>query len=201
MKKNKILTIRRIAVTIFLIIFAAIAYINFRGSYLEYQELGENYLHTFLTKQKFQYIVMGVNFIFIFLVMYFTGRSIKKGLKVFFEQEKKEMPRLPNKSIAIVVALIESLFVGAKFTPNIILCISNTSFEENALIFNLDVSFFMFIEPLIKMTAVYFIGIFVAIIVSIYILLERSNILKFLRKVAKAVFEEKTYQNLKIYLN
>ena len=165
MKKNKILTIRRIAVTIFLIIFAAIAYINFRGSYLEYQELGENYLHTFLTKQKFQYIVMGVNFIFIFLVMYFTGRSIKKGLKVFFEQEKKEMPRLPNKSIAIVVALIESLFVGAKFTPNIILCISNTSFEENALIFNLDVSFFMFIEPLIKMTAVYFIGIFVAIIV------------------------------------
>ena len=99
MKKNKIFTIRRIVVTIFLIIFSLITYINFRGSYLEYKELGENYLHTFLTKQKIQYIVMGVNFIFIFLVMYFTGRSIKKGLKVFFEQEKKEMPRLPNKSI------------------------------------------------------------------------------------------------------
>ncbi len=165
MKKNKIFTIRRIVVTIFLIIFSLITYINFRGSYLEYKELGENYLHTFLTKQKIQYIVMGVNFIFIFLVMYFTGRSIKKGLKVFFEQEKKEMPRLPNKSIAIVTALIESLFVGAKFTPNIILCISNTSFGENALIFNLDVSFFMFIEPLIKMVATYFIFIFIAIIV------------------------------------
>ena len=165
MKKNKIFTIRRIAVTIFLIIFSLIAYINFRGSYLEYQELGENFLHTFLTKQKFQYIVMGINFIFIFLIMYFTGRAIKKGLKVFFEQEKKEMPRLPNKSIAIVVALIESLFVGAKFTPNIILCLSNTGFGENALIFNLDVSFFMFIEPLIKMIATYFLFIFIAIIV------------------------------------
>ena len=149
MEKKKIFTIRRILVSLFLVVFAIIAYINFRGSYLEYKELGESYLHTFLTKQKYQCSVMGINFILIYFIMYFAGRSIKKGLKVFFEQEKKEMPKLPNKSISLIVALIESLFVGAIFTPNIILCISNTSFGENDLIFNLDVSFFMFIEPLL----------------------------------------------------
>lgn len=165
MKKKKILTLRRIVVIVFLIAFALTAYINFRGSYLEYKELGENYLKTFLTKEKYQYSVMGINFVLVYLIMYFSGRKIKKGLKIFFEQEKKEMPKLPNKSIALVVAIIESLFIQKIFTPNIILCISNTSFGETDPIFNLDISFFMFIEPLIKMIAIYFIFICIAIIV------------------------------------
>lgn len=97
--------------------------------------------------------------------MYLTGRKIKKGLKIFFEQENKPIPRLPNKSIAIVTAIIESLIVVQKFTPNIILCISNTSFREVDAVFGLDVSFFMFIEPLLKMAALYFIEICVGVII------------------------------------
>lgn len=165
MKKNSFFTVRRIMVILFLIIFFLFAYISFRGSYLEYKELGENYLQTFLTKQKYQYIVMLVNFVLVFFVMYFSGRKIKKGLKVFFDEEKKEFPKLPNKSIALVVSVIESIFIGIKFTPNIILLVSNTSFGEMDPIFNLDVSFYMFIEPMLKMIATYFIFIFIAIIV------------------------------------
>ena len=71
------------------------------------------------------------------------------------------MPKLPNKSIALVVSSIESIFVSWIFTPNIILCISNTSFGETDPIFNLDISFFMFIQPLIKMSTVYLICIFI----------------------------------------
>ena len=165
MEKKKVLTLRRILVTAFLIICVIVAYINFRGSYLEYKELGENYLKTFLTKEKYQYSVLIINFILVYIIMYFTGRSIKKGLKVFFEQENKKIPRLPNKSIAIVVSIIESLIVQQKFTPNIILCISNTSFREVDPIFNLDVSFFMFIEPLLKMTILYFMVILIGVII------------------------------------
>ncbi len=164
MEKKKLFTLRRILVILFLIVFGIIIYINFRGSYLEYKELGENFVHTFLTKQTYQYIVMGVNFVLIYLVMYLTGRKIKKGLKVFFDQEKKQMPKLPNKSIAIVFSLIESFFISKMFTPNIILCISNTSFEQTDPIFKLDISFFMYIEPLLKMILMYFICIFVAVI-------------------------------------
>lgn len=165
MEKRKVLTLRRILVTIFLVACAIIAYINFRGSYLEYKELGGNYLQTFLTKEKYHYSVLIINFILIYIIMYFTGRKIKKGLKVFFEQENKPIPKLPNKSIALVTSIIESLIVQQKFTPNIILCISNTSFREADPIFNLDVSFFMFIEPLLKMAALYFIAICLGIII------------------------------------
>ncbi len=169
MEKKKILTLRRILVTVFLIVCAVIAYINFRGSYLEYKELGENYLQTFLTKEKYYYRVLIINFILVYIIMYFSGRKIKKGLKVFFEQEDKQVPRLPNKSIAIVTAIIESLIVGQKFTPNIILWISNTSFREVDAVFGLDVSFFMFIEPLLKMAVLYFIAICIGIIIYTFI--------------------------------
>ena len=169
MEKKKILTLRRILVTVFLIVCAVIAYINFRGSYLEYKELGENYLQTFLTKEKYYYRVLIINFILVYIIMYFSGRKIKKGLKVFFEQENKQVPRLPNKSIAIVTAIIESLIVGQKFTPNIILWISNTSFREVDAVFGLDVSFFMFIEPLLKMAVLYFIAICIGIIIYTFI--------------------------------
>lgn len=169
MEKKKILTLRRILVTVFLIVCAVIAYINFRGSYLEYKELGENYLQTFLTKEKYYYRVLIINFILVYIIMYFSGRKIKKGLKVFFEQEEKQVPRLPNKSIAIVTAIIESLIVGQKFTPNIILWISNTSFREVDAVFGLDVSFFMFIEPLLKMAVLYFIVICIGIIIYTFI--------------------------------
>ena len=169
MEKKKILTLRRILVTVFLIVCAVIAYINFRGSYLEYKELGENYLQTFLTKEKYYYRVLIINFILVYIIMYFSGRKIKKGLKVFFEQENKQVPRLPNKSIAIVTAIIESLIVGQKFTPNIILWISNTSFREVDAVFGLDVSFFMFIEPLLKMAVLYFIVICIGIIIYTFI--------------------------------
>ena len=163
MEKKKFLTIRRIAVIIFLIVFSLIAYINFRGSYLEYKELGENFLQTFCTKEKYQLSVMLINFIFIFIIMYFAGREIKNGLKVFFDQEKKEIPKLPNKSIALVISAIESLFIGKMFTPSIIILISNTSFGQTDPVFNLDVSFYMFIEPLIKLMMVYLIFILVGI--------------------------------------
>ena len=164
MEKKKIFTLRRIMVMIFIIVFAIITYINFRGSYLQYSELGENYLNTFLKKEKYQYIVTGINFVSIFIIIYFAGRRIKKGLRVFFEQEKKDFPRLPNKSIALVFSAIESIIVGGIFTPNIILCISNTSFNKVDPIFNLDISFFMFIEPLLKMIIKYFIFICISII-------------------------------------
>ena len=169
MKKNKILSIRRIMVIVFLIFFGLVAYINYRGNYLEFKELGENYLNTFLIRQNFQYMVLAVNFVLIFIIMYFSGRKIKKGLKTFFEQEKKDIPRLPNKSIALIVSIIESIFIKNIFTPNIILLFSNTSFGENDPIFNLDISFFMYIEPLIKMAIMYIMIIFIALIIYAFI--------------------------------
>lgn len=43
--------------------------------------------------------------------------------------------------------------------------------------------------------------VFVAVIVSVYVLIERTEILEFLKKLAGAVFEPKTYKNIGKYFN
>lgn len=152
-KKSKL---RMILVLIFLAVFAIVSYVITRGTYLEYKELGDNYVEVLITNFKYKYAIMGINFIILYFVMYFTNRGIKKGLKVFFEQEKKEMPKLPNKSISLVVATIVSVVISAILTPKILLFVSGASFGISDRIFNLDISFYMFIRPVINILITYF---------------------------------------------
>lgn len=161
MKKN----IRTILMALFVLIIAVSMYIVTRGSYLEYKELGEKYISVFKTNVRYQYYIMGINFVITFIIMYFSNKGIKKGLKVFFDEEKKEMPKLVNKSISFVIAAISSVIVGILFTPKVILYASNVSFEKTDLIFNLDISFYMFVEPLIKMILTYLMGMFIFLII------------------------------------
>ena len=132
---------------------------------MEYKELGENFVTVFSTNLKYKYTIMGINFVMLYIIMYFTNRGIAKGLKVFFDEEKKQMPKLPNKSIALIVSSIASIIIAIILTPKIILYASNVSFGEADPIFNLDISFYMFVEPLLKMITIYIIGIFVGLII------------------------------------
>ena len=152
-KKSKL---RRGLVLAFLTIVLIVMYVIIKGSYLEYKELGENYINVFWTNIKYRYIIMGVNFVLLYFIMYFTNRGIKKGLSVFFEQEKKEMPKLPNKSISLVISIIVSIIISSILTPKILLLASGTSFGITDKIFNLDISYYMFIKPIIDIVILYF---------------------------------------------
>ena len=165
-KKNKT---RMILVILFLIIFAIGNYISLRGSYLEYKELGENYINIYQTNLKCKYIIMGINFVFLYIVMYFTNIGIKKGLKEFFDEEKKEMPKLLNKSLSLVIAAIGSVVVSNLLLNKILLLSSNTSFGITDPIFNLDISYYMFIKPIIEFFIIYFIGLIIGL--TIYMIL------------------------------
>lgn len=160
-KHNK----RKIGVVVFILLLMIIFYISMRGSFLEYKELGENFVSVFSTNLRYKYTIMGINFVILYLIMYFANRGISKGLKVFFDEEKKQMPKLPNKSLSLIVSSIVSIIIATIFTPKVILYASNVSFGEADPIFNLDVSFYMFIEPLLKMITIYIIGIFVGLMV------------------------------------
>ena len=164
---------RKIGVVLFVLLLSIVFYISMRGSYLEYKELGENFVSVLSTNLKFNYTIMAVNFVILFIVMYFANRGIAKGLKVFFDEEKKQMPKLPNKSISLIIASIGSIIIAEIFTPKIILYASNVSFGEADPIFNLDISFYMFIEPLLKMLILYIISIFIGLIIysAIYYIL------------------------------
>ena len=136
--------LRMILVIIFILIFLGITAIILRGNYLEYSELGEAYVNEYITNLKYQYGIMAINFVFLYIIMYFTNRGIKKGLKEFFDKEKKQMPKLPNKSISLVVSAIVSVIVSYMFTQKIQLFLSNAAFGQSDPIFGLDIGYYIF---------------------------------------------------------
>lgn len=153
MEKNKLRIskkMRAIIVIAFIAIYALGTYVSLRGQYLEYVELGEQYVEKFFTDIKYKYSIMVITFVLLSIILYFTNKGIKKGLKPFFEQEKREVPKLPNKSITLIVAAIVSVIVSNDLVDKVLLFVSNASFGKTDIIFNLDISYYMFIKPLVE---------------------------------------------------
>lgn len=168
-KKGKNRKMRSILVCIFLILFCIISYIELRGSYLEYLELGQNYTNIFKTNMIYRYVIMSVNFVVLYFIIYMTNRGIKKGLKPFFEKEKSELPKLPNKSLALVISAITSFLMSSALMQKIILMVNGTSFAIQDPMFGLDISYYIFQKPVIETSILYFIIFLVA--VSLYMAL------------------------------
>ena len=160
---------RMFLVLAFLILFAGISYIVLRGSYLEYLELGQKYVNVFLTNLKYRYTIMVVNFVVLYLILYLTNRGIKKGLKPFFEKEKKTMPKLPNKSLSLVISAIVSFVVSSMLTQKLMLIMSGVSFGVQDPLFGLDIAYYVFQKPVLELFTFYFIALFVGL--SIYMAL------------------------------
>ena len=154
---------RAIIVIAFIIIYAVGTYVSLRGQYLEYVELGEQYVQKFFTDIKYKYAIMGISFVLLSIIFYFTNRGIKKGLKPFFEQEKREVPKLPNKSITLIISAIASVIISNHLLDKVFLFVSNASFGKSDIIFNLDISYYMFIKPLVETLINYFVTLMIAV--------------------------------------
>lgn len=150
MEKKKLNKIKNILVIVSLIIYIICTYISLRGEYLECLELGNQYIQNFWTNVKYKYSLMGISFIIIAIAIALTNFGIKRGLKPFFESENKKMPKLPNKSIIFVVSLIGSIIIANSLVEKIVLFASKVSFQQTDIIFNMDISYYMFIKPLIE---------------------------------------------------
>lgn len=151
MKENNVFNrIKNILVTVFILLYIIITYVTLRAEYLECAELGNQYIQNFWTNLQYKYAIMGISFIIICTIMIFTNRGIKKGLKPFFENDKKEMPKLPNKSIVFIASVIGSIIISETLVEQVLLFASNVSFQKVDIIFGLDISYYMFIKPLIE---------------------------------------------------
>lgn len=161
--------IRRIVVIIFIVLFAITSCVVMRGNYLEYKELGEQYVQELLTNYKVKYSVMAIIFVFLYFLIYVTNRGIKKGLREFFDREKIEMPKLPNKSLALIISAITSVIASNSLVQNIILGMSNVSFGKTESIFGLDIGYYFFQKPLIDQILNY--GFWLIIGMTVYMAL------------------------------
>ncbi len=142
-------------VLFFAIIAIIIAYILFRGTYLETLELGENYVQSFWQNVRYKSTTLCINFVVIYGLVYMTNNKIKKGLKAFFEQENKPMPKLLNKSIAFIMATVISALTSGFIMQKALLCFNASQFGITDPIFNLDIGYFMFQKPFIELVIMY----------------------------------------------
>lgn len=168
-KQNKKSKLRMGLVILFILIFAAVSYVQLRGSYLEYFELGKQYVSVFKTNLIYRYSIMAINFVILYFVIYFTNKGIKKGLKPFFDKEKRPMPKLLNKSLALVISAITSFVVSSVFMQKIMLLMNGTSFGNQDPIFGLDISYYMFQKPVIELLLFYFVALVIGL--SLYMAL------------------------------
>ncbi len=161
-KKNKT---RMLLVLLFLAVVAVIGYITLRGEYLELLEIGSNYTSVFWQNLTYKSVVFAISFVILFIIIYLTNNGIKKELKPFFEAEKRKVPKLLNKSLALVVSIIGSAVIMNIFTENAMLFLNSTQFGTGDPIFGLDIGYFIFQKPFIEMLLMLFIGITIGVLI------------------------------------
>ena len=172
-KKNNLALIKFLIV-FFVLIFVVLGNcISLRGEYLSIKEINSNYLDIFFKNLKIEYSIFGINFIIVFILFFITNLIIKKGLKPFFEDEKKDIPKLPNKSISFIIAIITSFVAKYLFFQKYMLFSNVAWFGMNDPVFNKDIGHYMFILPFLKILIYYIIGIMVLnfIYIALYNLL------------------------------
>lgn len=108
-------------------------------------------------------MTFGINFVVLFLLIYWTNRRIQKGLKPFFEEEKRKMPKMLNKSIALIGSIIISFCVTNMMIDKLMLCINATGFGITDPVLGYDISFFIFVQPFMQFMIVYLLAIVVGL--------------------------------------
>lgn len=162
-EKRKISKKRIWIVLVFIVLALIVGYVTYRGSYLEILELGEQYLSIFWQNISYQVTTFVINFVILFILIYWTNKRIKKGLQPFFEEEKKQMPKMLNKSIAFIGAIIISFFVTNLMTEKLMLCMNAAAFEIADPVLGYDISFFIFIQPFMQFMIFYLLAVVVGL--------------------------------------
>lgn len=199
-KNSKFRSLKTILVIVFTLLFVFYMYASYRAEYLQTLEIGEEYLGVFNQNIEYKLKLFGTSFVILFLVILFNNISIKKGLKTFFDDEKKQMPKLPNKSIAFVVAAIGSIVITYAFLDKFILLLNTTWFGITNPAFGIDIGFYFFQKPFISLllnyistiliglllyTTAYYIIVFNVLLEGIdRELLKQSKFVKTLKKYA-----------------
>lgn len=168
--KNRLKKFRSILVFLSLIIIGIIILFFYRSEYLNYLDAGSQYLKIFKIRSLEKTLIFVVNFILIYILMFFVTRSMQNNLKELFKNEKKDFPNLPTKSISFIISLVVSLIIQFVFAGDFIKILNIGWFGKKDSILSLDYSYYIQIIPIIRKILIYSfaIDIFVLIYVVIY---------------------------------
>ncbi len=165
-KEKKKISIKIAVVLIALIVFGLITAISLRAEYLNVMGIGEEYLNIYEQKTKNKYTVFGIAFVLIYIFTYVLNKFIKRGLKKFFDDEKKEMPsKLPNKSLSLILGLIGGAIASIMLTDKLAIILNAALFGQSDPIFGADIGYYMFSIPFIQTMLVFLMEVFLVAII------------------------------------
>ena len=165
-KEKKKISIKIVVVLMALIVFALVTTISLRAEYLNILGIGEEYLNMYEQKVKNKYTVFSVAFISIYIFIYILNKFIKRGLKKFFDDEKKEMPtKLPNKSLSLILGLIGGVAASVMLTDKLAIITNAALFGQSDPIFGTDIGYYMFSIPFIQTMLIFLMEVFIVAIV------------------------------------
>lgn len=164
-KEKKKISIKILIVLIALIVFGLVTAISLRSEYLNVLGIGEQYLTVFEQKIENKYTVFGVAFVSIYVFVYILNKFIKRGLKKFFEDEKKEMPKLPNKSLSLILALVGAAIASTMITDKFAIFTNAGLFGQYDPIFGADIGYYMFSLPFIQTLLIFLMEVFIVAII------------------------------------
>ena len=164
-KEKKKISIKIVIVLTALIIFTLITVITLRAEYLNFTGISESYLSVFEEKITNKYTVFGIAFVSTYIFVYILNKFIKRGLKKFFEDEKKDMPKLPNKSLSFILALIAGAVASSMLADKLAIFTNAAQFGQYDPIFKADIGFYMFSLPFIQTLLVYLMEVLLVAII------------------------------------
>jgi predicted PurR-regulated permease PerM len=130
-------------------------------------------------------LIIVILFNFILPVVLESVTDLISNIQGYYETAIQKYNQLPNDSI-----------LKGEIVEDIIEYIQNIDLKQY---FSSDKIWEYIVSAISAVTGIF--EVFVTIIVSIYILIERTQIIRFLRKLTNAIFNENTYKNIGRYFN
>lgn len=163
-EKSKKITFRTLLVLAALIVFAIVVVVTIRAEYLNMKQIGKEYVSVFEQNVKNKLYVGCASFLITYIIVYISNKFIKKGLKTFFEDEKKALPKLPNKSLAFVIALAVATICAFTMSQSFATCINSAVFGKTDGVFGADISYYIFTLPFIQNVVISTMLLFISLI-------------------------------------
>lgn len=164
-QKKKNIGIRNIVVIVLVLLVSLGLVIAFRAEYLAIQEIGEQYTELFFKNVNHKLYLAGGIFVVTYLLIYISNKLTKHGLKKFFEDEKKQMPKLPNKTFAMIGAIIFAMIGMAMLNKQYTMFGNIAWFGKTDPVFDTDIAYYIFTLPFIEAMIFFMIGELVALLV------------------------------------
>lgn len=165
MKKKRNIAVRYVVVILTLLVVAVILLIASRAEFLSIKEIGEQYTDIFFKNVNNRIYLAGGIFVVTYLVIYISNKFIKHGLKKFFAEEDKELPKLPNKTFAMIGGLIAALIGMMMLYRKYTMFVNIAWFGKSDPIFNTDIGYYIFTLPFIQSLITFAIGSLVCLII------------------------------------